>query len=93
MEAAALTLVCLLSIRDNVRAEAADAIREVRNAGIQVVMVTGDRKETAAVFAAFMMAITFNGFNARTSHLNDFEGLGRIRNFGMIRKAVMGRRR
>ncbi len=24
-----------------------------------------------------MMAITFNGFNARTSHINPFEGIGR----------------
>ncbi len=46
-----LTLVCVISIRDNVRKEAVDAIREVRNAGIQVVMVTGDRKETAVAIA------------------------------------------
>ena len=46
-----LTLVCVLSIRDNVRKEAADAIQEVQNAGIQVVMVTGDRKETAVAIA------------------------------------------
>ncbi|MBE6405530.1 MAG: HAD family hydrolase [Lentisphaerae bacterium] len=48
---AELTLVCLISIRDNVRKEAVDAIREVQNAGIQVVMVTGDRKETAVAIA------------------------------------------
>jgi len=46
-----LTLVCVVSIRDNVRKEAADAIVEVQNAGIQVVMVTGDRKETAVAIA------------------------------------------
>lgn len=46
-----LTLICVLSIRDNVRKEAADAIKEVQNAGIQVVMVTGDRKETAVAIA------------------------------------------
>lgn len=46
-----LTLVCVVSIRDNVRKEAVDAIREVQNAGIQVVMVTGDRKETAVAIA------------------------------------------
>ncbi len=46
-----LTLICVISIRDNVRKEAADAIREVKNAGIQVVMVTGDRKETAAAIS------------------------------------------
>lgn len=46
-----LTLVCVLSIRDNVRKEAVDAIREVQEAGVQVVMVTGDRKETAVAIA------------------------------------------
>ncbi len=46
-----LTLVCVLAIRDNVRKEAVDAIREVQEAGIQVVMVTGDRKETAVAIA------------------------------------------
>ena len=46
-----LTLICIVSIRDNVRKEAVDAIKEVQNAGIQVVMVTGDRKETAVAIA------------------------------------------
>lgn len=46
-----LTLICVVSIRDDVRKEAIDAIREVQNAGIQVVMVTGDRKETAVAIA------------------------------------------
>lgn len=46
-----LTLVCVLSIRDNVRKEAAQAIKEVQKAGIQVVMITGDRKETAVAIA------------------------------------------
>ncbi len=46
-----LTLVGVISIRDNVRKEAKDAIEEVQKAGIQVVMVTGDRKETAVAIA------------------------------------------
>jgi plasma-membrane calcium-translocating P-type ATPase len=46
-----LTLLCVMCIRDNVRKEAVDAIKEVQNAGIQVVMVTGDRKETAVSIA------------------------------------------
>lgn len=50
-EDANLTLICVFSIRDNVRKEAIDSIREVQNAGIQVVMVTGDRKETAVAIA------------------------------------------
>ena len=43
--------ICVISIRDNVRKEAVEAIKEVQNAGIQVVMVTGDRKETAVAIA------------------------------------------
>lgn len=50
-DAGNLTLICVISIRDNVRKEAIDAIKEVQNAGIQVVMVTGDRKETAVAIA------------------------------------------
>ncbi len=46
-----LTLLCVISIRDNVRQEAVAAIKEVQNAGVQVVMVTGDRKETAVAIA------------------------------------------
>lgn len=46
-----LVLVALFCIRDNVRDEAVDAIKEVKNAGIQVVMITGDRKETAVAIA------------------------------------------
>ncbi|MBQ8136714.1 MAG: cation transporting ATPase C-terminal domain-containing protein, partial [Clostridia bacterium] len=38
----------------------------------------------SAVFATFMMAITFNGFNARTEHLNVFENLGRNKNFLIV---------
>lgn len=50
-EDANLTLVCVISIRDNVRQEAIESIKEVQKAGIQVVMVTGDRKETAVAIA------------------------------------------
>ncbi len=41
----------LVAIRDDVRPEAKEAIREVREAGIQVVMITGDRLETAVSIA------------------------------------------
>ena len=62
-----LTLVCIISIRDNVRKEAVDAIREVQNAGIQVVMVTGDRKETAVSIAKEAGLLTSNEDVALTS--------------------------
>ena len=35
----------------------------------------------SALFATFMMAITFNGFNARTSHVNVLSGINRNKNF------------
>lgn len=38
----------------------------------------------SALFATFMMAITFNGFNARTAHVNVFENLGRNSNFILV---------
>ncbi len=48
---APLTLIGVVGIRDAVRKEAAAAIAEAQNAGIQVVMITGDRKETAVAIA------------------------------------------
>lgn len=44
-------LTGLVGIRDDVRPEATQAIAEVQGAGIQVVMITGDRKETAVAIA------------------------------------------
>lgn len=46
-----VVLIGLVAIRDDVRPEAKAAIREVRDAGIQVVMITGDRLETAVAIA------------------------------------------
>ena len=42
----------------------------------------------SALFATFMMAITFNGFNARTEHANVFEGLGRNKNFLLVMLSI-----
>ncbi|HIU02841.1 MAG TPA: calcium-translocating P-type ATPase, PMCA-type [Candidatus Onthocola gallistercoris] len=46
-----VVLIGLVGIRDDVRAEAREAIEEVLHAGIQVVMITGDRLETAVAIA------------------------------------------
>lgn len=46
-----VVIIGLVGIRDDVRPEARDAIKEVQNAGIQVVMITGDRLETAVAIA------------------------------------------
>ncbi|SEK66044.1 calcium-translocating P-type ATPase, PMCA-type [Ruminococcus albus] len=46
-----VVIIGLVGIRDDVRAEAKEAIKEVKEAGIQVVMITGDRLETAKAIA------------------------------------------
>jgi len=45
------TLAGLVGIRDEIRPESISAIKEARSAGIQVVMITGDRRETAEAIA------------------------------------------
>jgi len=44
-------LVGLLAIRDQVRKESAGAVKSLRSAGIQTVMITGDAKATATAIA------------------------------------------
>ncbi len=46
-----LIFVGIVGIRDEVRPESIDAIREVHSAGVQVVMITGDRQDTASAIA------------------------------------------
>lgn len=44
-------LLAVLCLRDDVRADAVETVEELSSAGIQVVMVTGDMKETAIAIA------------------------------------------
>lgn len=44
-------LVGIMGIRDEIRPESIAAINEVQQAGVQVVMITGDRKDTAVAIA------------------------------------------
>lgn len=46
-----VTLLAVLCLRDDVRADAVQTVKELHSAGIQVVMVTGDMKETAVAIA------------------------------------------
>lgn len=46
-----LILIGLVGIRDEIRPEARSAVRRVLSAGVQVVMITGDNKDTAAAIA------------------------------------------
>ena len=46
-----LALIGIVGLKDEVRPEAAAAIRQVVRAGIQIVMITGDNKDTASAIA------------------------------------------
>ena len=56
-----MTLIGIAAIRDDVRPEARAAIADVKRAGIQVVMITGDRAETAAAIAREAGLLTSGG--------------------------------
>ena len=45
-------LLGIIAIRDEIREESKWSIDEVKRAGVQVIMITGDRKETAAAIAS-----------------------------------------
>jgi len=53
-----LILVGFLGIRDEIRQEARQAVGEVMSAGVQVVMVTGDNRETAVSVATALNLIS-----------------------------------
>lgn len=47
----ALTLVCILLLTDKLRKEAPESVKKLRRAGIHVVMMTGDNRDTARSIA------------------------------------------
>lgn len=49
-----LCFISIAVITDTIRREAVTAIKEVKNAGVQVVMITGDKLETAKSIANYM---------------------------------------
>ncbi|MDF2822056.1 MAG: calcium-translocating P-type ATPase, PMCA-type [Clostridiales bacterium] len=46
-----LTLVGIIGIRDDIRSTARESVRQVIDAGVQVVMITGDARDTASAIA------------------------------------------
>lgn len=87
-----IVLVGVVAIRDDVRKEAADAIAEVQQAGIQVVMITGDRLETARAIAVDAGLIREESDIAITSaelnNMSDEEVKAIVKNIRVIARAL-----
>lgn len=47
-----LCLVCAVTLHDSLRREASESVKELKRAGISVVMITGDSPETASAIAS-----------------------------------------
>jgi calcium-translocating P-type ATPase len=86
------TLVGIIGIRDEVRPEAVPAIKEVRDAGVQVVMITGDRKDTAVAIARESGILGGDGDIILTSdelsRMTDDEVKGAIRDIRVVARAL-----
>lgn len=69
-----LTLLGFALIKDEVRKEAIDGIKMVKDAGIQTVMITGDNKDTALAIGKEVGIITSNSDIVLTSkELNNYD--------------------
>lgn len=87
-----VVIIGLVAIRDDVRPEAKEAIKEVQDAGIQVVMITGDRLETAvsiAKDAGLMKADTDRALtSAQLNSMSDDEVKAVIKDIRVIARAL-----
>ncbi len=62
-----LTLVGLIALRDELRPEAVSGVSQVQRAGVQVVMITGDSRDTAVAIGRESGLIAEQGHLAMTS--------------------------
>lgn len=87
-----VVLIGFVAIRDDVRPEAKAAIKDVQDAGIQVVMITGDRLETAVAIAQDSGLITSKSDRAITSaqlnKMTDDEVKAIIKDIRVIARAL-----
>lgn len=87
-----LVIIGFLAIRDEVRKEAKNAIAEVKKAGIQVVMITGDRLETAVEIAKDAGLVESDGdlslTSAQLNNMTDNEIKDIIGNIRVIARAL-----
>ncbi len=90
-----LVLVGIVGIRDEVRPNAKSSVKEVLNAGVQVVMITGDSKETATSIALETGLISDVEKNqiitsAELNDLNDKQVKKLLPNIKVVARALPG---
>jgi len=86
-----MVLVGVIGIQDEIRAESSEAIQLAQGAGVQVVMITGDRRETA-VSVATELNLLKNGKTVLTSsqleNMNNDQIKAAIPQIGVIARAL-----
>ena len=88
----ALTLVCILLLTDKLRKEAPESVRKLRRAGIHVVMMTGDNRDTARSIAE-SCGILGQGVNQvvdseELSRMNDSQVRELLPRLGVVARAL-----
>ena len=88
----ALTLVCILLLTDKIRLEAPESVGKLRRAGIHVVMMTGDNRDTAAAIAE-TCGILGRGVDGVVDHtelaaLSDDEVKALLPRLGVVARAL-----
>ena len=88
----ALTLVCILLLSDKIRKEAPVSVKKLRRAGIQVVMMTGDNRDTARSIAE-SCGILGRGINLvidsdELSRMNDGQVQKILPRLGVVARAL-----
>ncbi|MDR1392290.1 MAG: calcium-translocating P-type ATPase, PMCA-type [Clostridiales bacterium] len=86
-----LILIGIVGMRDEIRPEVRNSINEVKRAGISVVMVTGDKKETAVTIAREIGLLEKNGLVKTSEEINlmsDEELKNKIMYINVIARAM-----
>ena len=87
-----LTFIGFVNIKDELREEARDGIRIIKEAGVQPIMITGDSIDTASAIAKEVGLLTFNTNKVLSSDdlkkLSDEEIAKNLKNIAVIARAL-----
>lgn len=88
----ALTLVCMILLTDRIRKEAPESVRKLRRAGIHVVMMTGDNRDTARSIAESCgilgQGVNFVIDSEELSRMSDVEVREILPRLGVVARAL-----